>query len=240
MAVGLGVVWLVLAALGLVIFGDNLRHPRFPRLSGFFFSALALVLAGDSLLPIVLPDVPGNLTTALKLSVMVVALCLAASVLFEFFLSIHGRDRRSLMGVGPDQDRLRFAMDAASNGLWVWNIKDDTVWFSTTFKELLGFEEDEFPNNFNAWEERLHKDDHTATIKALERHVKEGSEYDVIYRLKRKDGAYHWFRARGRAERNAQGNAIRMAGSIQDVNQQQNDRQRLLKVHGRPRRVWLV
>lgn len=226
-AVGLSVAWLLLAIFGLVISGAKLKDPRFPRLSGLSFGGLALLLAASALVPILLPSPPDGLNSGLRIGQLILTFCFAGFALFEFFLSSDGQARRSFIGVNPEQDRLRFAIDATSNGLWEWNIKKDTVWFSTTFKELLGFKEDEFPDSFSAWEERLHKDDHAETIKDLERHLKENTDFDVSYRLRRKDGGYHWFRARGRAERNAQGHPIRMAGSIQDIDQQQEDRQRL-------------
>ena len=123
------------------------------------------------------------------------------------------------------KERQLVALEGTSDGLWDWDIVEDTVWFSTQMKALLGFKPDEFPDQFEAWEKRLHPDDHKRTIDAIEHHLEQKQEYNLTYRLKCKDGDYRWFRARGQAKRSDTGRPLRMAGSIQDVNDQYQDRE---------------
>ncbi len=44
--------------------------------------------------------------------------------------------------------------------------------------------------------------------------------FDIALRLRMKSGEYRWFRHRGMAERDADGRAILIAGSIQDAHEQ--------------------
>ncbi len=56
------------------------------------------------------------------------------------------------------------------------------------------------------------------------------TRYDVLYRMKVKDGSYRWFRAIGGAKHNASGRAERVCGALVDVHEQTmvGERARLL------------
>ena len=83
---------------------------------------------------------------------------------------------------------------------WEWDTRSNQVLFSLSFKQLLGYEDDEFPDRYESWESRLHEDDREATLAALDAHLMHDTKYDVEYRLLCKSGEYRWFRARGQAE----------------------------------------
>ncbi len=51
-------------------------------------------------------------------------------------------------------------------------------------------------------------------------HVEQDEPFDVALRLRMKSGEYRWFRHRGMAERDADGNTLLIAGSIQDAHEQ--------------------
>jgi two-component system, NarL family, sensor histidine kinase UhpB len=129
-----------------------------------------------------------------------------------------------------------------------WFKPDVPFWFSTRFKSLLGFRDDEFPNVRGAWLERLHPDDRASVLAAQEAHFRDRVPYDVEYRLKTKTGEYRWFSGRGHALWDAAGNPVRFAGAIRDI----TDRKRieealrseqrllhqLLNVHERERQLF--
>ncbi len=97
---------------------------------------------------------------------------------------------------------------------WTW---------SPEFRRLLGFAQADmvgFPDVVGSWADRLHPDDSSATFAAFgaclgDRTGRVG--YDVVYRLKMKDGHYRWFRAIGGVARDANGVAARACGSLIDV-----------------------
>lgn len=63
----------------------------------------------------------------------------------------------------------------------------------------------------------LHPDDREKTIEAVYRHLKRRGPFDLEYRLRRKDGSYGWFRARGQAKWDQRGRPLRFAGAITDM-----------------------
>ena len=66
----------------------------------------------------------------------------------------------------------------------------------------------------------MHPDDRERTFQAWTSAVREESPYDLEYRLRRYDGVYHWFKTRGRAQRDQDGNIVKWFGTCTDINEQ--------------------
>ncbi|RCK51144.1 chemotaxis protein [Thalassospira profundimaris] len=92
---------------------------------------------------------------------------------------------------------------------WTW---------TPEFRRLCGFDnEKEFPNVVHSWSDRLHPDDVDPTFAAFGNALETGKTYDVLYRLKVKDGSYRWFRATGGTVKDSKGIPRRACGSLVDV-----------------------
>ncbi len=129
---------------------------------------------------------------------------------------IHDR-RMTEEALQASEERFELAVQGTSEGLWDWDVVTNTVWYAPRFKELLGYDGDEFPHVFESFEAALHPKDKKPTLEAVRRHLEDNEPFDVQYRLRTKGGEYRWFRARGVAIRDESGKPIRMAGSIQDI-----------------------
>lgn len=116
-------------------------------------------------------------------------------------------------------ERFRLAADSSSAGIWDWDLSTDEVYYSDRFKELLGYEPDEWPHTFEAFKNALHQEDQERTLEKISNSLNDTEPYDIIYRLRLKAGDYRWFWARGKVLRDKSGQAYRMAGSISDIHQ---------------------
>lgn len=125
------------------------------------------------------------------------------------------------------KERFDLAVRGSSDGLWDWDIPTDEVFFSPRFKELIGFQDHEFENRYEVWEERLHPDDKGPTLAALEQHLHGHGPYDVEYRLRTRSDDWRWFRARGQAIWDKEGEPTRMAGSLTDISEAKRSREEL-------------
>ena len=123
--------------------------------------------------------------------------------------------------------------DACGIGLWQAILhKGDaldpkSIWtWSPEFRRLLGYEsESQFPDVVQSWSDRLHPDDVASTFAAFTGHLADRSgrsRYDVMYRLKVRDGSYRWFRATGGCRHAPDGTTIRACGSLTDIHQQKS------------------
>ena len=116
-------------------------------------------------------------------------------------------------------DRYELAVAGTDAGLWDWDIVTDRLYSSDRLHELLGFAPDEISITMDWFWDQLHPDDRPATRNALAAHLEHGGPFDLEYRLGTKSGEYRWFHARGQAQWDEAGRAIRMNGSITDINE---------------------
>ena len=116
------------------------------------------------------------------------------------------------------EQRFQLALVGSNDGLFDWNLLTGEMYFSPRTKELAGYAPHEIKNTPAAFLALLHPDDRAPAAAALRAHLREDRPYDMEFRCRTKSGEYRWFRARGRSVRNAQGWAVRMAGSVSDIN----------------------
>ncbi len=139
------------------------------------------------------------------------------------------------------EERFELAVRGSTDGIWDWNILTNEVFYSPRLKELVGYSEEEFPNVFASFESRLHPDDHDWVLREVDAHLRHRKPYDVEYRLLTKSGEYRWFRARGQAIWNEADQAQRMAGSITDMTEEHQLRERFrLAVEASPAALIMV
>ncbi len=115
------------------------------------------------------------------------------------------------------EERFEVAVAGSNAGIWDWNVLSDEVYYSPRYKELLGYSGSEFADDIQSFLDHLHPDERAANIAALTAHLTSGAVYDDEIRLRTRSGEYRWFHVRGKSVRDAEGKAIRMAGSITDI-----------------------
>jgi len=116
------------------------------------------------------------------------------------------------------EQRFQLALVGSNDGLFDWNLMTGEMYFSPRTKQLAGYAPYEIENTPAAFLALLHPDDRAPAEAALRAHLREDRPYDMELRCRTKSGEYRWFRARGRSVRNAEGWAVRMAGSVSDIN----------------------
>jgi PAS domain S-box-containing protein len=130
------------------------------------------------------------------------------------------------------RERFELAVLASRDGLWDWELQTNEVYLSPRWKTILGFEDCELPNDFEAWEKRIHPDDYDrvlASIKACLDNL--SGHWESEYRLLHKDGSYRWVFGRGAALFDADGKPYRMAGSQTDITERKQTEEALKKAH---------
>lgn len=125
------------------------------------------------------------------------------------------------------EDRYEVAINSSNTGLWDWEIKTNNIYFSPYFKYLIGYMDDEFPNDIEAYKALIHPDDKERVINNIKNHLFTDQPYDIEYRIRKKSGEYHWYHAIGQATRELDGSPIRMAGSLTDITERKKAESRL-------------
>jgi PAS domain S-box-containing protein len=120
--------------------------------------------------------------------------------------------------VALQREQLDLVISASQQGIWDIDLNaDGNAYFSTAFRDILGYTSGGFPARF-VWQENIHPDDSRVFRHNMVRHFKgETPFFDTEARARRRDGTYVWVRTRAIARHDATGRAIRFVGSIVDI-----------------------
>ena len=114
------------------------------------------------------------------------------------------------------QDRMELAANAAELGMWMWDIVRDEVWITDKGRALFGFAPLE-KIDFNRFRNRVHPEDRESVLRAVEKSLRTGAEYESEYRAVLPDGQVRWIAGRGQVEFNGEGQPARMRGVAVDI-----------------------
>lgn len=116
------------------------------------------------------------------------------------------------------EERWQLALKGNNDGLWDWNVAAGEIFYSSRWKEILGYDADEISHDKHEWESRLHPEDRDRVLQETQAHLDQKTPFFTEeYRLRCKDGSYKWILDRGQALWNADGKPIRMVGSHTDI-----------------------
>ncbi|MFK7789487.1 MAG: PAS domain-containing protein [Phycisphaeraceae bacterium] len=120
------------------------------------------------------------------------------------------------------QQRLEFALQASSTGLWDWHVVTGETYFSDTWYTMLGYEPGEVPMTVESWMSLTEPTDLEKAKSALESYFNgETERYACEMRVKNKAGDWQWILDVGEAvERDTEGNVTRMVGLHVDIDEQ--------------------
>jgi diguanylate cyclase (GGDEF)-like protein/PAS domain S-box-containing protein len=127
------------------------------------------------------------------------------------------------------EERYALAVNGANDGVWDWDLKGNTAYFSPRWKSMLGYREEEIGNDIDEWFSRVHTEDAVGLHKALESHLG-GQEphFEHEHRMRCRDTSSIWVLSRGLAVRDGTGKPYRMAGSLTDISARKRAEEQLL------------
>ncbi|MEH1825623.1 MAG: GAF domain-containing protein [Nostoc sp.] len=121
-------------------------------------------------------------------------------------------------GLRENEERWQLALHGNNDGIWDWNLKTNEVFFSTQWKEMLGYKDHEVSNCCDEWTKRIHPDERDSVLQAFQDHFAKKTPFYVCeYQVQCQDGSYKWILDRGQALWDALGNVVRMVGSYTDI-----------------------
>jgi PAS domain S-box-containing protein len=116
------------------------------------------------------------------------------------------------------EERLRLAFAGAQEGVWDWNLESNAVVYSSRWKQMLGYDDDEIEPHISAWERLVHPDDRAAADRGHDSVMRGQPTYEAEFRLRHKDGHYVHVLSRGfPVRRDPGGPVIRIVGTHFDL-----------------------
>ena len=130
---------------------------------------------------------------------------------------MHIQFKRSREALQKSEERYSLIAEGTNDGLWDWKLTTGEMYYSPRWYSLL-----DIPSvgiaDVSIWFDRIHPEDIARFEKEI-RSFESGltPQLETELRMRRSDGRYLWTICRGTAVRNAEGEAIRMAGSLTDI-----------------------
>jgi diguanylate cyclase (GGDEF)-like protein/PAS domain S-box-containing protein len=122
-----------------------------------------------------------------------------------------------LMKSVEETQRFELFTQATGDGIWDWNLRDNEFYFSSRWKSMLGFEDDEFEGSFVEWQNLVHPDDLGNLLMMWAKCTEGETSYTIEYRIQNKSGEYLWVKSRTIALIDDDGDVYRLAGAHTDI-----------------------
>ncbi|WP_290704736.1 EAL domain-containing protein [Amphritea sp.] len=121
------------------------------------------------------------------------------------------------------ENRYAYAMNIAGEGIWDWDLRNDTVTHNMRWCEILGLEDDCLQHPVDEFIKRLHEDDRQSVAEALKNMLEDATgqnKYEHEHRMLRANGEVLWIFDRGEVvERDDQGQPVRVVGAIRNIDE---------------------
>lgn len=116
------------------------------------------------------------------------------------------------------EERLALAAQGATDGLWHWDLETNVLYVSPRWKAMVGAASAQFGTDPDEWFKRIKPEDAKRVRARLKSHLEGHTpHFESEYRILHTDGSDRWMLSRGLAVRDADGQAVRIAGSQTDI-----------------------
>ncbi len=118
------------------------------------------------------------------------------------------------------RQQFELAMAGANDGLFDWNLVDNSIYYSPRWKRMLGYAEHELADEFSVWETLVDPIDREKSWAMLRDYIEgKRGNFRMEFRMKHKDG--HWVDILSRAflVRDEDGRALRVVGTHVDISE---------------------
>ena len=88
---------------------------------------------------------------------------------------------------------LKLAMEAASEGIWEWTVKENIVRFDKFALEMLGYSPDSKLNDFEWWLDQIHPEQVEMVRDSFQKYIShQKTDYSEEFKIRKKNGNYIW------------------------------------------------
>lgn len=157
------------------------------------------------------------------------ALSLGAMVVANMIIyMLLARTRRSEQALRASEERSMLVINGVSDGIYDLNLLDNSIYYSPSYKAMLGYSDEEHPNTLEQFNTLLHPEDKEKTWDVVNRYLAgETPRYVNYFRLRHRDGSWRWIMSRGIGIRDETGKIVRLVGAHTDVTEHKRREQEL-------------
>ncbi len=116
------------------------------------------------------------------------------------------------------QERNDLATFAANDGMWDFDVRSNSVYFSPRWKTMLGYGQDELNDSVPDWRNLVHPDDMARVQGKIREHLEGKTDiFESMHRMRHRDGEWRWVLSRAKALPDANGRLKRLVGVELDI-----------------------
>ncbi len=124
---------------------------------------------------------------------------------------------RTREALRESQERLQAALSAAGTGTFRWNLQDNSVEWDGNLDGLFGLRRDRATQSLESFIAAVHLDDRPGVTARYEQCARDGSDFDMEFRVVWPDGTIHWIDEKAKAFFDEDGKPLYMTGACADV-----------------------
>src|SRR5262245_8837100 len=124
---------------------------------------------------------------------------------------------RAKQAAQQSRDELNLTLEATRVGTWNWDRSTDKVCWSDNLEAIHGVAPGTFGGTFEVFLESVYPEDRDKVLRAIQRALATGKDYEIEYRSVCSDRTLRWMGGRGRMVCDAAGRPLRMQGICSDI-----------------------
>ncbi|MBI1273380.1 MAG: PAS domain S-box protein [Alphaproteobacteria bacterium] len=204
--------------IGLILFTGLLGMYRQVSGSAIHLLAFSIYLIGGMASP--LHDL-GVFGASFGINNLMYFASATSAILFAVVIAgqFTAQQETSARALAKSNERFSLAALGANEGLYDWDLVNNTVYFSDRFKKIVGKNLRDSAQGIKDWMRLIHAPDRLRVRQALRQFRRSKDEtIDFEYRLLRPDNKRRWLYSTGVATRDpASGKVVRLVGSLGDI-----------------------
>ena len=137
--------------------------------------------------------------------------------------------KQAKQDLAQSEERLRLVLRASTDAPWDWDLRQDSLYYSPRWHEMLGYQPDDLPTDSGVWARLTHPDDRPRVEAQFGAWLRDPAieSYEIEFRLLHKQGHHVPVLSRGFVLRNAAGEALRVSGMNADLTERKQAEERI-------------
>ena len=129
------------------------------------------------------------------------------------------QERLAVHELASSEERWKFALEGAGDGVWDWDMVSGVVYYSSRWKQMLGFQDGDIGDTIEEIFSRIHPEDRDKVAHSTMQYMTETrSVQEVEFRLRHRDGRFLHILSRGKVvARSHDGMPSRVVGTHSDI-----------------------
>ena len=115
------------------------------------------------------------------------------------------------------KERYELATNGSNEGLWDFDVGSGEVFYSSRFKEIIGYSNRPIKNHISSWINTILPEDRAHVAKILENHINGKSTNFYAEHRVRINKQIKWVAIRGKASKSTNGKSTRVVGFLNDI-----------------------